>query len=111
MWRKSSGDDGEQEWTAVTVMTARIGEDWMVAIVMQITTTQLDWIVNPLALRSPQKENTEKKKKAVAARSFRWSARALYPPLPRPSNPLLLLHSNRFFRTFKHKFSLLLAIG
>jgi len=27
-------------------MTARIGEDWMVAIVMQITTTQLDWIVS-----------------------------------------------------------------
>lgn len=46
LWRKSSGDDGEKEWTAVTVMTARIGEDWMVAIVMQITTTQLDWIVS-----------------------------------------------------------------
>ncbi len=28
LWRKSSGDDGEQEWTAMTVMTARIGEDW-----------------------------------------------------------------------------------
>jgi hypothetical protein len=63
LWPKSSGDDGEQEWTAVTVMTARIGEDWMVAIVMQITTTQLDWIVSHSHCAVRRKKTPKRKRK------------------------------------------------